>query len=151
MTIDITLFLTIFFGVSTIVLSIILYIKSKQSVIKQTLNAILHVYSNRFTSDSSQVSDLFNEGVQLIKKQNWDMAIAKFEEAKKQDPTAGQLIAIYSFIGQCKYYKDDLKLAIENWNKSFNLAKDVGDEDGERAALGYLSLIVRPKEELPKI
>jgi len=150
--IDVTFFLTIFFGVTTIVLSILLYIKSNQSIEKQLMKSFFHLYADRFNSASSEVSDLFfDEGVKLMKQQKWDMAIVKFRKAVMPDAKASQLVALYSFIGLCEYAHNQLELAIENWNKSLSLAKDCEDEKGKRASLGCLSLIIRPQDKLSEV
>jgi tetratricopeptide (TPR) repeat protein len=117
-------------------------INKKIKALEEHLNIIID--AGGLLSAPREVFDPFAKGINLMKEYRWNDAIAKFKEAMK-DAKTSQLIFLYNLIGVCYYAQDILDLAIENWYKSLTLAKDCGNREGEKTAVGNIRLIFQSR------
>jgi tetratricopeptide (TPR) repeat protein len=102
------------------------------------------------SSAPRQVLDRIAKGVKLMREGNWGDAIAKFREAMRE-AKARQLVFLYNLIAVCCLEQGKFDLAITNWHKSIDLAKDCKDKEGEKTAIGNIRLIFQSRGYSSKV
>jgi tetratricopeptide (TPR) repeat protein len=112
-------------------------------------NLGIQIYADGLPSADPSVFDPFAKGLKLMTEYKWDEAIAEFREAIKE-AKASQLVALYSLIGYCYHLPGKSDLAVENYNKSLNLAREFQDKKGESIALDKLGLVFQDKGDTNK-
>jgi tetratricopeptide (TPR) repeat protein len=68
-------------------------------------------------------NEYFKKGLSLYQKNEFDMAVVHFEEAKKIEPQDSQ---IYFYLGNSYYQLDNIDSAISNFTAGLNFSKDKG-------------------------
>jgi len=70
-----------------------------------------------FVGSYGAENELFKKGIEYYQKQNYELAIAHLEEAKKLEPENS---LVYFYLGNCYYETGDLDQAILNFTKGLN-------------------------------
>jgi tetratricopeptide (TPR) repeat protein len=105
------------------------------------------IYTDGLASADSPVFDPFLEGTKLMAEYKWDEAIAEFQKAM-EEAKASQLVALFNLVGLCYDTSGRLSLALENYEESLRLARQLNDKQGEASALGNIGLIYKAKGDL---
>lgn len=74
-----------------------------------------------FVGSYGAENELFKKGIEYYQKEEYELAIAHLEEAKKLEP---ENALIYFYLGNCYYELSDFDNAILNFTKGLNYADD---------------------------
>lgn len=168
--IEVALILSIIFGIAAILMSLFAWILPRRMRQKKELAEYLQevekaiealenikkvekqfgipIYVDGLPTEPQLKFDPFTVGKKLMEELKWEDAIIELKKAMTE-VKASQLVLVYNLIGICNYNMDRYDLAIDNFTKSLNLARDFSDKEGEIKALKSLEEInkVRGREE----
>jgi tetratricopeptide (TPR) repeat protein len=120
-------------------------IKADIKLIKERLG--IEPYVDGLPKADPPVFDPFAKGLKFMTAYKWDEAISEFQKAMKEAKTT-QLVALYNLIAICYYTSGRLSLALENFEKSLDLAREFTDKQGEANALGNIGNVYYLKGDL---
>jgi tetratricopeptide (TPR) repeat protein len=110
--------------------------------------AILHHMDFKRLQNRMVISPL-SKAFGLMAEGKWSEAVSEFKQAMKK-AEAGYSVNFCNLIGLCHFENGEIDLALESYDLSRSLAKELNDKKGEAIACNHLGLIFKHRGEKKK-